>query len=138
MCALFSEFDAKSDHIEFIVSGKNKTLTLATSCAAVSNFSVEIPSDSEIVSHFHAAAAGAAGAAGETTVSSKYQFSLLKHALKPMPLAEKVSIRIDSRQFLSIQYMIKLNDTACFMEFYCAPDISDDDDDDEENESPNA
>ena len=39
-------------------------------------------------------------------------------------MSEKVSIRIDERKLLSIQYMIQLNDdTKSYMEFYCAPDV---------------
>ena len=37
----------------------------------------------------------------------RYQLNLLKHALKPISMAEKVSIRIDARKLLSIQYMIR-------------------------------
>ena len=113
LCDIFNEFDSKSDWLEFTICPTNQTLTMSTSSPTVSNFSVEIPFDSGIVSHFQV----------EEYISTKYQFSTLKYALKPMAMADKVSIRFDSRQFLSIQYMIKMTDTACFMEFYCAPEI---------------
>jgi len=118
LCNIFAELEsAKSDTLDLSVCPKNRCLTMSTSSAIVTKFSVEIPFDSEIVNHFQV----------DEFVSTKYQLSTLKHALKPMAMAEKVSIRFDSRRFLSIQYMIKLTDTACFMEFYCAPEINDDD-----------
>ena len=46
-------------------------------------YSVEVPYDSEIINGWRV----------DRAVSSKYQFSMLKHALKPMSMAEKVSIR---------------------------------------------
>jgi hypothetical protein len=40
-------------------------------------------------------------------------------------MSEKVSIRIDHRDFLCLQYMIKFNEGTCFVEFYCAPEEAD-------------
>jgi cell cycle checkpoint protein len=56
---------------------------------------------------------------------ARYRFSLLKHGLKPIAMSEKVSIRIDHRDFLCLQYMIKFNEGTCFVEFYCAPEEED-------------
>ena len=117
LCTILSEFDTKSDNLELSACPRSKALTMSTSSAVVSNYSVEVPFDSDIVNAFQV----------DHAVTAKYQFSLLKYALKPMAMAEKVSIRFDSRSFLSVQYMIKVNaDTTCFMEFYCAPEIDND------------
>ena len=114
LCDIFSEFDGfKNQTIEFKVCPAARTLQMTTSSTAVSIFSVEIPFDSEMVSHFQV----------DKIVKAKYHYAMLKHALKPISMADKVSIRFDSREFLSIQYMVKLNDVACFLEFYCAPEV---------------
>lgn len=116
LCNILSEFDTKSDTLEIGVCPEAKTITFSTSSTIVSRYAVKVPFDSDIINN----------ARVERAVSSKYQFSMLKHALKPMSMAEKVSIRFDSRNFLSVQYMIKVSgDTTCFMEFYCAPEVDD-------------
>lgn len=118
LCNILSEFDSKSDTLEIGACPEAKTVTFSTSSTIVSKYSVEVPYDSEIINGWRV----------DRAVSSKYQFSMLKHALKPMSMAEKVSIRFDSRNFLSVQYMIKVSgDTTCFMEFYCAPEVDDSD-----------
>lgn len=111
---VLQELDSKTDYVEFVMCPTEKIFSLSTSESGVVDFCVEIPFDSEIVSH------------SEVTeyVCVRYQLSLLRHALKPITMAEKVSIRIDARKLLSIQYMIQLNDdTKSYMEFYCAPDV---------------
>ncbi len=47
---------------------------------------------------------------------------MLKHALRPIGMSEKVSIRMDDRDFLCLQYKIQYHDVTCFVEFYCAPE----------------
>ena len=110
---VIQELDSKSDFVEFVMCPTEKIFSMATFDSAV-NFSVEIPFDSEIVSHSEV----------KEYICVRYQLNLLRHALKPISMAEKVSIRIDARMLLSIQYMIQLNDdTKSYMEFYCAPDV---------------
>ena len=105
--------DSKSDYVEFVLCPTENFFSMSTSETAV-DFCVEIPFDSEIVSHSEV----------KESICVRYQLSLLRHALKPISMAEKVSIRIDERKLLSIQYMIQLNDdTKSYMEFYCAPDV---------------
>lgn len=110
---VLQELDSKSDFVEFVMCPTEKTFSMSTYESAV-DFCVEIPFDSEIVSHSEV----------KEYICVRYQLSLLRHALKPISMAEKVSIRIDERKLLSIQYMIQLNDdTKSYMEFYCAPDV---------------
>ena len=110
---VLQELDTKSDFVEFVVCPKEQIFSMSTYGSAV-NFCVEIPFDSEIVSHSEV----------KEYICVRYQLNLLRHALKPISMAEKVSIRIDARKLLSIQYMIQLNDeTKSYMEFYCAPDV---------------
>ena len=54
-----------------------------------------------------------------------YQLTLLKPSTKALSQANKVCIRTDARGFLSLQYMIRLDDgEICFVEYlvslYCS------------------
>lgn len=54
---------------------------------------------------------------------SHYRHRLLKLAAKPLSQSHKISLRIDSRNFLCLQFMILMEeDVACFVEFYCSPE----------------
>ena len=110
---MLQELDSKCDYVEFVMCPVTNVFSMSTFETSV-NFCVEIPFDSEIVCHSEV----------NEYICVRYQLNLLRHALKPISMAEKVSIRIDARKLLSIQYMIQLNDdTKSYMEFYCAPDI---------------
>ena len=110
---VIQELDSKCDCVEFVMCPVTKVFSMST-YGTDANLCLEIPFDSEIVSHSEV----------NEYICVRYQLSLLKHALKPISMAEKVSIRIDAKKLLSIQYMIQLNDdTKSYMEFYCAPDI---------------
>lgn len=50
--------------------------------------------------------------------------SLLKPSTKALALSCKVSVRTDTRGFLSLQYLIRNDDgQICFVEYYCCPDV---------------
>lgn len=54
---------------------------------------------------------------------ARYKTSLLKHSIKVLQTAQKVSIRTDKRGFLSLQFMISADNTQpSFVEYLCAPD----------------
>lgn len=49
---------------------------------------------------------------------SRYKISLLKPSTKALQLSSKISIRMDSRGFLSLQYMVINEDgQVCFVEY---------------------
>jgi len=126
LCNIMSEFDPRSEFLKMRVDPKEKVLSMAAKSNILQEFAVDVPSQSDIVQSFQIGN----GVSEDDVIGARYQFSLLKHALKPMSMAEKVSIRFDSRQFLSLQYMIKLEgmeETTSFIEFYCAPEVEDDD-----------
>lgn len=53
----------------------------------------------------------------------RYKMSLLKPSTKALALSCKVSVRTDSRGFLSLQYLVRNDDgQICFVEYYCSPD----------------
>lgn len=55
--------------------------------------------------------------------SQRYKMSLLKPSTKALALSCKVSVRTDSRGFLSLQYLVRNDDgQICFVEYYCCPD----------------
>ncbi|XP_015194516.1 cell cycle checkpoint protein RAD1 isoform X2 [Lepisosteus oculatus] len=53
----------------------------------------------------------------------RYKMSLLKPSTKALALSCKVSVRMDNRGFLSLQYLVRNEDgQICFVEYYCCPD----------------
>uniref|UniRef100_A0A3Q1CF03 RAD1 homolog (S. pombe) n=1 Tax=Amphiprion ocellaris TaxID=80972 RepID=A0A3Q1CF03_AMPOC len=57
------------------------------------------------------------------TQTNRYKMSLLKPSTKALALSCKVSVRTDSRGFLSLQYLVRNDDgQICFVEYYCCPD----------------
>lgn len=60
--------------------------------------------------------------------SDRYKMSLLKPSTKALALSCKVSVRTDTRGFLSLQYLIRNDDgQICFVEYFCCPDVEVDD-----------
>nr|AFO65078.1 Rad1 variant D [Oncorhynchus mykiss] len=57
------------------------------------------------------------------TQTNRYKMSLLKPSTKALALSCKVSVRTDSRGFLSLQYLVRNDDgQTCFVGYYCCPD----------------
>jgi hypothetical protein len=51
--------------------------------------------------------------------SCRYKISLLKPSVRALLVSTRTSIRTDTRGFLSMQYMIKLDDgQVCFAEYF--------------------
>jgi len=49
----------------------------------------------------------------------RYKISLLKPSVKALMVSTRTSIRMDTRGFLSMQYMIRLDDgQICFAEYF--------------------
>ena len=108
---VFSELDTSSEYIEFIVSPTDQYYQIKTSGPA-GDCSVSVPSSSDMVELFNSS----------TLTRAKYKLALLKHGIKPLSLSEKVSIRMDDRDFLCLQYMVRTDKGPAFLEFYCAPE----------------
>lgn len=108
---VFSELDGTSDLVEFCVSPSAPHFKIAT-IGSGGDCSVEIPNNSDLVETFSCQAISLA----------RYKLESLKHGIKPISLSEKVSIRMDSRDFLCLQYMVRTDEGPAFLEFYCAPE----------------
>lgn len=115
---IFSELEASAaSHIEVRACPVDQSVRLTTHGAACGQFSVEIPADSDMISHFQV----------QQLSVAKYKLSSLKHGLKPVGATEKVSVRIDSAHVLCLQYMVKIDSGGTsFLEFYCSPEVDDD------------
>ena len=49
----------------------------------------------------------------------RYKISLLKPSVKALMVSTRTSVRMDTRGFLSMQYMIRLDDgQICFAEYF--------------------
>lgn len=108
----FNELDMTSNVLEFLLSPDPPHFRLSTFGNAGRAHS-DFPKDSDMIESFHCT----------STQVNRYKISLLKPSVKALSISSRVSIRMDNRGFLSLQYMIKNEDgQVCFVEFYCVPD----------------
>ncbi|XP_066935355.1 cell cycle checkpoint protein RAD1-like isoform X2 [Clytia hemisphaerica] len=107
----FQELDMTSDVIQILMSPDAPYFRISTFGNSGSAH-VDYPKDSEMVETFECV----------QTQSNRYKTSLLKPSTKALVPSNKVSIRMDDRGFLSLQYMILNEDgQICFVEYLCAP-----------------
>jgi len=109
---VFNELDNSSEVLQILMSPDQPYLQFSTFGNAGSTHS-SFPKDSDMVESFECS----------QTQTNRYKISLLKPSVRALTLSTRISIRTDSRGFLSLQYMIKTEDgQICFVEYYCAPD----------------
>uniref|UniRef100_A0A0B6ZTE3 Cell cycle checkpoint protein RAD1 n=2 Tax=Arion vulgaris TaxID=1028688 RepID=A0A0B6ZTE3_9EUPU len=109
---VFSELDTTSDVLQILMSPDEPCLQFSTFGNSGSSHS-SFPKDSEMVESFQCPKAQ----------TNRYKITLLKPSVKALALSTKISIRTDDRGFLSMQYMIRLEDgQICFVEYFCSPD----------------
>nr|XP_032831448.1 cell cycle checkpoint protein RAD1 isoform X3 [Petromyzon marinus] len=83
----------------------------------------DFPRDSDMVESFHCTKAQ----------TNQYKASFLKPSAKALSQASKVSVRMDWRGLLSLQFMIPNDGEVSFVEYYCCPDdVQEEEDDDDE------
>ncbi|KXJ27827.1 cell cycle checkpoint protein RAD1 [Exaiptasia diaphana] len=117
----FDELDMTSEVLQILMSPDNPYFRLSTFGYAGSTHS-DFPKDCDMVESFEC----------EQTQTNRYKINLLKPSTKALHLSSKISIRMDDRGFLSLQYMIVNDDgQVCFVEYLCAPDEEMEDDEDE-------
>ncbi|VDP12672.1 unnamed protein product [Soboliphyme baturini] len=84
----------------------------------------EFPRDSEVIEVFNCTAERTSKCKKIGSFSlinaicSRYRLSLLKPIVKALQISNKVSIRVDSRGFLSMQYLIDVGGETTFIEFF--------------------
>lgn len=109
---VFADLDMTSEVLEILLSPEKPFFRLSTFGNAGSTHS-DFPKDSDMVESFQCS----------ETQTNRYKISLLKPSVKALMVSTWTSIRMDSRGFLSMQYMIRLDDgQVCFAEYFCAPD----------------
>ncbi|XP_028401770.1 cell cycle checkpoint protein RAD1-like [Dendronephthya gigantea] len=120
---VFHELDMTSEVLEILMSPDSPYFRLSTFGHAGSAH-VDFPNDSEQVEKFECT----------KTQTNRYKITLLKPSTKALNISSKISIRMDNRGFLSLQYMI-LNDDreTCYVEYLCAPDEESNDEESNEN-----
>ncbi|KAF3848999.1 hypothetical protein F7725_015496 [Dissostichus mawsoni] len=108
----FSELDMTSEVLEITMSPSQPYFRLSTFGNSGSAH-YDYPKDSDMMELFKCT----------TTQTNRYKMSLLKPSTKALALSCKVSVRTDSRGFLSLQYLVRNDDgQICFVEYYCCPD----------------
>eukprot|EP00124_Ichthyophonus_hoferi_P004589 Ihof_evm1s525 gene=Ihof_evmTU1s525 len=103
----FAELDLTSDTLDILISPDYPYFRMSTTgSAGTSNF--DYPKDSEIVEAFDS----------KKTQSSRYRLALVRQSVKALTLSAKVSMRMNARGFLSMQFMIESDDgQVSFVEY---------------------
>uniref|UniRef100_A0A4W5Q3E5 RAD1 homolog (S. pombe) n=1 Tax=Hucho hucho TaxID=62062 RepID=A0A4W5Q3E5_9TELE len=108
----FSELDMTSEVLQITMSPSQPYFRLST-FGNSGNAHYDYPKDSDMMELFQCT----------KTQTNRYKMSLLKPSTKALALSCKVSVRTDSRGFLSLQYLVRNDDgQICFVEYYCCPD----------------
>ena len=108
---IFSDLDSSSEFIQFIISPDEPNFCIKTSGPAGS-INIKVPKSSELVEHF----------SSSSTSRARYRLAMIKHGIKPLGLSDKVSVRMDDREFLCLQFMVRTDSGPAFIEYYCAPE----------------
>lgn len=113
----FNDLDSSSQVIEVLLSPDEPWFRLSTFGQAGRTVN-EYPKDSDMMESFEC----------RVTQANRYKLTLLQPSIKALLQSTKVSVRMDTRGFLSLQYMIKVEDgSTCFVEYLCAPDEDNED-----------
>ncbi|KRY09486.1 Cell cycle checkpoint protein RAD1, partial [Trichinella patagoniensis] len=107
----FLDVDSSSEYLELKIDA-GKGFTIAAT-GPTGDVKTEFPRNSDVIEIFSCS----------ESQHRKFRMSLLKPAVKALQLANKVSIRLDNKGFLSIQYMIDFNGETSFIEFFENPGI---------------
>ncbi|XP_014681061.1 PREDICTED: cell cycle checkpoint protein RAD1-like [Priapulus caudatus] len=108
----FAELDMSSDVLEILMSPDKPYFRLSTFGNAGSTHA-DYSKESDMVEAFEC----------KRTTSNRYKIALLKPSVRALAQSSKVSVRTDDRGFLSLQYLIQVDDgQVCFVEYYCSPD----------------
>uniref|UniRef100_A0A914XN71 Cell cycle checkpoint protein RAD1 n=1 Tax=Plectus sambesii TaxID=2011161 RepID=A0A914XN71_9BILA len=111
----FVDLDTSSNTLAFAVDIKPSRLRLSTD-GELGTIDIDFPADSEIIEKFET----------KEKHQNKYRLSLIRRVNKTLHLAQKVSIRTDTRGILSMQFMVEQPDNQhIFIEFFCVPDTDD-------------
>lgn len=108
---ILGDLDQSSEHIDVTVTSDALLLTTSGNNG---DLEIRISCHSSLVTHFTLSS--------DDPVTARYRLSLFKQALKPLTLAEKVSLRVDDRGILCIQYMVRVEEQKTFLEFLCLPE----------------
>ncbi|XP_045139370.1 cell cycle checkpoint protein RAD1-like [Portunus trituberculatus] len=115
---VFTDLDVTSEMMEILMSPDAPYFRVST-FGNYGTSQTEISMESELVEHFEC----------KQTLKQRYRMSLIKPSIKPLTAALKVSVRMDARGFLCLQFMIRTESHhICFIEYFCCPEEEDGDD----------
>ncbi|XP_003391123.2 PREDICTED: cell cycle checkpoint protein RAD1-like [Amphimedon queenslandica] len=108
----FNELDLSSEFIEIYMSEGEPNFRLSTH-GYTGTTQFDYPKKSDMVEVFEC----------KTTQKNKYKLALLKPSAKALSPSSKIALRMDTRGFLSLQFMIVTEDKQlCFVEYLCVPE----------------
>ncbi|KAJ3059911.1 ssDNA endodeoxyribonuclease [Quaeritorhiza haematococci] len=118
----FGELDGTSEKVSLLVSPNAPHFRLSAS-GLTGDSQMDYPKDSDVLESFSCTRKMTAG----------YRFSHLQPSLKALGMSNKVSIRMNERGFLAMQYMLPTGENQVnFVEFLFSPLVDEDEDEEEE------
>ncbi|KAL3982218.1 Repair protein Rad1/Rec1/Rad17 family protein [Acanthocheilonema viteae] len=107
----FHELDQSSRSVSFKVDRFSLSVTTEGDLGKIKT---KFPHYSEQIERFEC----------KQDIEFTYRLSLVKRMTPSLNICSKLSLRIDHRGILSVQFMVKHNeDNRIFLEFFCVPDI---------------
>ncbi|KAA0198978.1 hypothetical protein HAZT_HAZT010767 [Hyalella azteca] len=115
---VFSELDQSSAFLSFHITTSPANLRLSTS----GNYGTDIPGDSEMIETFKCSSA-TSHSYRMSLLHTTFKFSYMRtqglHPVQALAAAQKVSLRVDERGFMCLQFMIKAEgNEIAFVEFF--------------------
>ena len=123
--SVFSEIDFTSEILEIMVSTGKPYLRFST-YGLTGSTHIDFSRDSDLIESFccELGAPEEDSQPGARRMRCRYRLALMKPVCKPLALATRVSLRIEARGFLSMQFMVPADDAkVSFIEFFCVPDV---------------
>ncbi|ESO05208.1 hypothetical protein HELRODRAFT_156866 [Helobdella robusta] len=110
---VFFDLDTSSDVLEITMSTDKPHFRLTT-YGNTGTYHWDYPKDSDMIEEFSVI----------QHQVIRYKMSLIRPFSKALLVSTRTSLRTDDKGFLSMQFMIKLDDTqTSFAEYFCAPDV---------------
>ena len=111
---VLSDLDSTCEFVEIAIEEGSLEVRTENGASSHGRMEIRVPCDSDLITAFELIA--------EDGVKAKYRMALFKKALKPLSTAEKVSLRMDKRGLMTLQYMIKFDGQMSFIQFDILPE----------------
>lgn len=115
---IFNDLDPTSEYIDLFMSPDAPYFKITT-LSNIGKCQISIPKDADMIEEFLCS----------TPAATRYKYSQIKPAMKPVQAATKISIQTDEIGLLCMQFMVKTESKQfCYIEYFCTPVLMEDSD----------